>query len=601
MDTSSTMQVIKVMDEDAPVFDVEDFEVCIEETDCDTDVTLPTPDVDDCSAGVEITVFSDDMAAYATGDQYEYADVPPGEYQVFYEVIDDCGNISYDDIIVTVKDCKLPTPYCVDGLVIEIMQTGMIDIWAVDFDAGSFDNCPGDLQLSFSTDVNDDQRIYTCDDLGENTIQLWVTDASGNQDFCETFVIVQDNLGHCSDSLTVVTVAGAITDENDNAVQDVDVELSGNGMISATTDGNGAYSFVNVPMGGDYSVTPILDTDHDNGVSTYDLVLITLHILQVDLLDSPYKVIAADANNSQSVTTTDLVEIRKIILQIQDEFANNTSWRFVAKDHDFADAMNPWGFPEVISYNNLDVDVLFADFYGVKVGDVNGSASTGVNDTEDRSFNGTFVLNAEDKAIAAGEEFTVEFTAEELNVLGYQFTLNFNETLELVDVVEGAASTENFGMTKLSEGAITASWNGEATEGVLFGLTFRATTEGQLSEMLNVNSRFTKAEAYNSNGELLNIALQFNGTEANGFALYQNTPNPFNGATAIGFNLPEAGTATLTINDVAGRTLKVVQGEFAKGYNEVRLNASELSAVGVLYYTLKTADETATRKMVIVK
>jgi hypothetical protein len=82
---------------------------------------------------------------YATGDQYEYADVPPGEYQVFYEVIDDCGNISYDDIIVTVKDCKLPTPYCVDGLVIEIMQTGMIDIWAVDFDAGSFDNCPGDL------------------------------------------------------------------------------------------------------------------------------------------------------------------------------------------------------------------------------------------------------------------------------------------------------------------------------------------------------------------------------------------------------------------------------------------------------------------------
>jgi hypothetical protein len=594
-------QVIKVIDEDAPVFDVVDFEACIIETDCDTDVTLPTPDVDDCSTGVEITVFSDDMAQYATGNQYEYADVPPGEYQVFYEVIDDCGNISYDDIIVTVKDCKLPTPYCVDGLVIEIMQTGMIDIWAVDFDAGSFDNCPGDLKLSFSPDVNDDVRIYTCDDLGENTIQLWVTDAEGNQDFCETFVVIQDNLGHCNDSLTVVTVAGAITDENDNAVQDVNVELSGNGMISATTDGNGAYSFANVPMGGDYSVTPMLDTDHDNGVTTFDLVLITKHILQVDLLDSPYKVIAADANNSQSVTTTDMVEIRKVILQVQDEFSNNTSWRFVAKDHIFADAMNPWGFPEVISYNNLDVNVLFADFYGVKVGDVNGTASTGALDTEDRNFNGTFVLNAQDKAIAAGEEFTVEFTAEDLNVLGYQFTLNFNESLELVDLVEGVATADNFGMTKLSEGAITVSWNDEAKEGVLFGLTFRATAEGQLSEMLNVNSRFTKAEAYNANGELLDIALQFNGNEVNGFALYQNTPNPFNGATAIGFNLPETGTATLTINDISGRTLKVIQGEFVKGYNEVRLNASELSAVGVLYYTLETADATATRKMVIVK
>jgi hypothetical protein len=47
----------------------------------------------------------------------------------------------------------------------------------------------------------------------------------------------------------------------------------------------------------------MLDEDAGNGVSTYDLVLISLHILQVDQLDSPYKVIAADANNSQSVTT----------------------------------------------------------------------------------------------------------------------------------------------------------------------------------------------------------------------------------------------------------------------------------------------------------
>ncbi|MCB0684116.1 MAG: hypothetical protein KDC32_24905, partial [Saprospiraceae bacterium] len=51
-------QVIKVVDEEAPIFDVADQEVCIEETDCDTNVTLPTPDVTDCSTGVEITVTS---------------------------------------------------------------------------------------------------------------------------------------------------------------------------------------------------------------------------------------------------------------------------------------------------------------------------------------------------------------------------------------------------------------------------------------------------------------------------------------------------------------------------------------------------------------
>jgi hypothetical protein len=55
--------------------------------------------------------------------------------------------------------------------------------------------------------------------------------------------------------------------------------------------------------------------------------------------------------------------------------------------------------------------------------------------------------------------------------------------------------------------------------------------------------------------------------------------------TQIGFNLPEASEVTLTINDVSGRTLKVIRGEFAKGYNIVNVN--DLPS-GVMYYTLKS-------------
>ncbi|MCB0618177.1 MAG: hypothetical protein KDC41_05590, partial [Saprospiraceae bacterium] len=128
--------------------------------------------------------------------------------------------------------------------------------------------------------------IYTCDDLGNNTIQLWVTDAAGNQDFCETFVQVQDNMNACGSSNTP-DVAGAIASEADQPVQDVTVELSGNGMFSVTTDASGSYMFTNLVAGNDYSVTPNLDVDHDNGVSTYDLVLITKHILGIQPLDSP--------------------------------------------------------------------------------------------------------------------------------------------------------------------------------------------------------------------------------------------------------------------------------------------------------------------------
>jgi hypothetical protein len=72
----------------------------------------------------------------------------------------------------------------------------------------------------------------------------------------------------------------------------------------------------NLTAGGDYTVTPVLDANYLNGVSTFDLVLIQRHILGVQLLDSPYKMIAADANNSQTITTSDIIMLRRLILSI---------------------------------------------------------------------------------------------------------------------------------------------------------------------------------------------------------------------------------------------------------------------------------------------
>ncbi|MDV7395419.1 hypothetical protein RZS08_28795, partial [Arthrospira platensis SPKY1] len=112
------------------------------------------------------------------------------------------------------------------------------------------------------------------------------------------------------------TIAGAIANEQAEGVEDVNVELSGTGMFQQLTGANGSYSFSNIPAGGDYTITPGHDENHGNGVTTYDLVLITRHILGIQMLNSPYKIIAADANRSNSVTTSDMVEIRKLILQL---------------------------------------------------------------------------------------------------------------------------------------------------------------------------------------------------------------------------------------------------------------------------------------------
>ncbi|MCF8282790.1 MAG: hypothetical protein K9J45_20525, partial [Bacteroidales bacterium] len=67
------------------------------------------------------------------------------------------------------------------------------------FNDGSYSDCAtGALQFSFSSNPNDTLKTYTCDDLGQSAVQLWVTDAGGNQSFGETFVIAQFAFGDCT-------------------------------------------------------------------------------------------------------------------------------------------------------------------------------------------------------------------------------------------------------------------------------------------------------------------------------------------------------------------------------------------------------------------
>jgi len=67
-----------------------------------------------------------------------------------------------------------------------------------------------------------------------------------------------------------------------------------------------------------------------NGVNTFDLILISRHILGLAPLTT-FNLIAADANMSNTITTFDIVELRKLILGSYPSLPNANSWRYFDK------------------------------------------------------------------------------------------------------------------------------------------------------------------------------------------------------------------------------------------------------------------------------
>ena len=235
------------------------------------------------------------------------------------------------------------------------------------------------------------------------------------------------------------------------------------------------------------------------------------------------------------------------------------------------------------------------NFVGVKIGDVNNTAvANSLMVSDDRSV-GTLLFDVNDRDVKAGEEFEVSFTAAE-KTQGYQMTLNLNGLAVSEIVGSDNVTANNFGVFA---DALTVSVDGSDA----FTVKFRAAKAGKLSEMMSVSSRITKSEAYSLADGRMDVALRFDGKTIAGvgFELYQNQPNPFVNKTFVGFHLPEAAAATLTVYDETGRVVFTQKGDFAKGYNAISLDRALLNTTGVLYYTLETATDAATKKMIQAK
>jgi len=649
-------QLIDVVDDNSPVVRIpQNMNFDLQSSTCSLDfvsIPLSSTDDDSCPNGElswiiavdynnDGTIDVNQIESSFSGDtiQLTLTNVPVSKsgHSIVATVTDNCGNEGSAQSLFIVTDTAIPTVYC-NSVATSVGDDGTFELWAIDFDAGSTDNCTMQENLRFTfteqappnstgfydpdngisatqTDFengladswdtinNSSGRLFTRDDIspqGTVTVSVYVHDDCGNFGFCVVNAIISD------DNIPVGTrtsISGQFYTELGESIQEVETILKPNLPPSNPTtemsDENGSYAFADIVMHNDYLIKGYKGDDVMNGVNTVDIIHIQRHILGQEKFSSPYQMIAADVNRDSKINGIDLVTLRKMILGVSENFAHNESWTFV----DAYQALtidNPWIFRDSIMIMNLSQEMNGSDFIGVKLGDVDNTVIPNVVSQGIEFRNDDDILYVYDDQFAqTGERVEVTITPSVSDVYGYQVQILVEEG-EVI-ALEGEGLTEaNY---RIEKDNILISYNSD------YGLTDRSTSltltivagsDGLLSDQLRLRNSRLKSEAY-VGPSLEKRDIRLKAKESSDFKLYQNRPNPFTDQTDIDFELFESGEVTLTLYDLTGQVLNSITKLGVKGFNTWTLSKSDINATGMVYYKLEAGESKAIRHMLIVE
>ena len=178
-------------------------------------------------------------------------------------------------------------------------------------------------------------------------------------------------------------ISGNVKHPTKGAIPKVTVNLTGTNAQSITSTGIYTLSCVSSNATGNIKVTKNNDVSKTNGVTTLDLALLQSHILQKNILNSPYKIIAGDVNGDGKVTTLDIVYIKRLILGLDTTYTKTSTgekrmWVFVDSSFKFADSTIPFPYRDSISFNAINNNLSNKTFIGIKLGDVNFDWNTAI-------------------------------------------------------------------------------------------------------------------------------------------------------------------------------------------------------------------------------
>ena len=626
-------QVIKITDFESPEF----LECSSQVTsitgisdDCgELDVVLSKRALDDCTSSaqlrweVQIDFYQDaviDRIVEPMSDSVLTiieTKMPIGSHELIWIVTDLCGNSSECREQIVVENVKLPT-ILANGLSTTVHQNGIAEVWASDFNPKGNHPCGHEVSFTISRFEDDFESSssslsLTCNDLGPVSVKVYGSiETIGGQaiyDYATVVVNLQDNQDVCPSIGQGIgdsgNVKGIIFTSDGRVVPGVLLSLHEERyhtlMSTNHSDNSGYYDLGEIEKFEQYFIKPSYEDDSMNGVSTLDIITLQRHILGIEEVPSPYQIIAGDVNRDNKISVSDVLEIRRAILNMSSSLSSLESWRFIDESVEFEDEKFPlntvFSDKAWITYDRSEVD-----FVGIKTGDVNNSVELGNIDVANNRT--AQHLSISDQVFKKGETIEINFRMDKtIDLYGFQLALSVDpDAIEIMDVHSIHDELDVHFSSSGSDVLISAnSTNGNLIHhsNDLFTLTAKTKGTGSLSNFLATKKQDKFSEIYNESllPEKLNIQYV---QRVPTLTVQQNAPNPFSDRTLIHVETEKASDILFEIFTSSGQRVRTKRIENFDGKAVITVDKIDLPGTGIYYYSITSQHQKVTKSFVVI-
>jgi len=475
-----------------------------------------------------------------------------GENFVILTATDQSGNTNTCQGKVTVVDNIAPTALCRNAT-LNLNAAGQATLTVAQVNNGSFDNC---TITSFALS----QTLYTCANLGANTVTLTATDQSGNTATCTSTVTVNDLIApvaFCKNATANLGANGSIT-------------------VLPSEVNNGSFDNCSFTL----SLLPSTFTCANIGVNT-----VTLRATDG----------SGNSNTCTAKVTVQDVMAPTALCKNPTVFLNNQGIATLTA----AQVNNG-------SFDNCSVASLFIDETTFNCGDITGTQTVTLIVTDGSGNTGKCVSTVTVKDNLAPTAVCSDVTV----VLGP------NGLVAVYGSILAAGSSDNCGVTSytpiarvysaanIGNNTLTITvrdWSGNAATCISivtvvpFGQSDRPVSPKNIPSLVGddevdrktpIVQTQTSSEPTRSNEEVEQAELTM--------VLY---PNPTAGALVLVFELQEAQSYRIAVYDQSGKTVLTEDGLAPAGTNELPLDLSLLHS-GLYVVELRTETERVVKRVV---